>query len=148
MAVALLIAGIVAYVAVLFLFMYQRPWNRRVYVKRRLLVEENGEVFWRTVRARVLLGGADSDRTVNPRYASLDEELAILQTWKGLLIVYRVDRKAGRQAGDQKIGSLEICRSWEELKAAVPAEVFEEVALAAGHIRPVKYREVPLEHKS
>jgi len=63
MAIALLIAEVLLICALVYRFSWYQPWNRRAYVKRRLLVEEDGGILWRTVRARVLAGWPSCDRT-------------------------------------------------------------------------------------
>jgi hypothetical protein len=56
-----LVAGLVLYIGGLWWLFSHRQWNRKARVRRRLLVEENGQPVWRTVRARYLVGWPDSD---------------------------------------------------------------------------------------
>jgi hypothetical protein len=129
-----------------------RQWNRKARVKRRLLVEENGEIVWRTSRARYLVGSPSSKgelswglsvpREKHEKDEPWSDEWAVLQGGRGLLVAYRVaDHK---KVDDHKVGTIQLCRSWEELEAAVPAKVFEEAELAAGRQKPPQYRELPV----
>jgi hypothetical protein len=126
----------------------QRQWNRRARVKRRLLVEEDGVPVWRTVRARYLVGWPGSKGELSSgmyvsresKEPSYGDEWAVLQSRRSL-IAYRVE---DRKVDDHKIGMISVCRSWEELEAAVPAKVYEEAAVNGGHKKPAEYRKVPL----
>jgi hypothetical protein len=142
--------AVLAYAGLLAWMSRPRQWDQRARLQRRLLVEENGVPVWRTVRARYLVGWPKSDGELSfGTYVAREtkerpwgDEWAVLQTRRGELIAYRV---AERRVDDHKIGSITLCRSWEELERAVPAKVFEEAAIAAGRKKPAAYRKMPLE---
>jgi hypothetical protein len=119
-------------------------------MQRRLLVEEDGVPVWRTMRARYLVGWPNSAGELSfglhvsrdPTEKLYTDEWAVLQTRRGGLVVYRV---AERRVDDHKIGVITVCRTWEDLEAAVPAKLFEDAAIAAGRKKPAAYRKLPLE---
>ena len=43
-----------------------RQWNQKARLERRLLVEEQGNIVWRTVRARYLVGLPNSHGVILP----------------------------------------------------------------------------------
>jgi hypothetical protein len=119
-----------------------RRSSRKSKIKRRLLVNEDGQLVWRTVRSRCLVGASNDKRQVDWGRWADHAEWAILQAAKGMLVVYRFDKRSG---DEPRTGVIQICDSWRALEAAVPATIFEDALLAAGVKKPDQYREVPLE---
>jgi hypothetical protein len=121
---------------------YRRS-SRKARIKRRMLVkEESGQLAWRTVRGRCLVGSSDSQQQVDWGRWAGDAEWAVIQAAHDKLVVYRFDKLSSRD--DPRTGAIQVCDSWRELEAAVPADIFEEALLKAGVKKPDQYREIPL----
>jgi hypothetical protein len=133
--------GIVYGSLIWYMIRSHRRWSRKAKIKRRLLVNEDGQPVWRTVRGRCLVGGSDDKQQIHWGLHADDAEWAIIQAAKGKLVVYRFDKRSG---DEPRTGVIQICDSWRELEAVVPATIFEEALLAAGVKKPDQYREVPL----
>jgi hypothetical protein len=144
----IIVGASLGYIIFLWWMGWHRLWNRRAFVKRRLLVEEEGQRLWRVVRARVLVGWPRNAGEINPQWLLgertgspwANSSWVVLQARRNVLAAYRVTARID----DQTVGEITLCRSWEELERAVPPKIFEEAALAAKRIKPVSYREVPL----
>jgi hypothetical protein len=128
---------------------HSRRFSRKAKVKRRLLVkDEDGQLVWRTVKGRMLVGYPDLKGVVTSGYwASFESDKwgdswAVLQAAKGKLVVYRFDRD---QLEGPHTGVIQVCDSWRELESVVPAKILEAALLEAGIEKPSEYRDVPLE---
>ena len=119
-----------------------RRWDRKAKIKRRLLVNEDGQFVWRTVRGRCLVGGSDKKQQISWGRWADDTDWAIIETAKRKLVVYRFDKRVDDQP---RTGVIQICDSWRALELAVPPTIFEDALLQAGIKKPDEYRELPLE---
>ena len=117
--------------------------------KRRMLVMEDGQLVWCTVRGALLVGssnygkrvvnwGAWARRTDGPDWDT-GSQWAIIQTTQKKFVVYRFDKKT-----ELAPGTIQVVDSWPELEAVVPPSIFEQALDAAGFRKPEEYREVPL----
>jgi hypothetical protein len=118
-----------------------RRSSPKAMIKRRLLVNEDGQTVWRVVRGRCLVGGSNRKQVVEWGQWADDTDWAIIQAAKGKLVVYRFDARSGNEP---RTGVIQVCDSWRALEAAVPARIFEAALLEAGVKKPSEYREVPL----
>jgi hypothetical protein len=126
------------------LYSQLRQWSRKANVKRRLLVKEDGRLMWRTVRGKCLVGSPGSKGEVSGRWSSQDKDCqdwAVIQVAKGKFVVYRFNKRVD---DEPQSGVIQVCDSWRELEAAVPADIFESALLQAGFKKPSRYPEVPL----
>jgi hypothetical protein len=116
----------------------------------RLLVKEDDEILWRTVRGRLLVGySSRRQEVIAGRWGKLPaagkdsygEEWAVIWTVRRKLVVYQL----AENLEDRKIGSIQVYPSWAELEAAVPPGIFQEAAMVAGVTKRAEYRELPLD---
>jgi hypothetical protein len=134
------------------ILMYRRHrgWSRRARVKRRLLVmKEDRQCVWHTVKGKLLVGWSDSNGAVTSGSWSQGEpgterwrgqDWAVIQT-KEKLVVYQFH---DRNRDEPRTGEITVCNSWRELESLVPPKIFEEALLEAGIKKPSEYREEPL----
>jgi hypothetical protein len=132
----------------IWMYLKMRSESRKAKIKRRLLVMEEGQPVWRTVRGALLVGWPGRKQRVHsgPWATSSDgpewdtgTRWAIIQTAKGKFVVYRFDKKS-----EPATGVIRIVDSWRELEAAVPPSIFEQALEEAGFRKPEESKEVPL----
>jgi hypothetical protein len=119
-----------------------RRSSRKAMVKRRLLVKEDGQPVWCTVRGRLLVGSSGSKQQVDWGRWADQAEWVVVQAAQDKLVAYRFD---DRPRKEPRTGTIQVCNSWQALEAVVPPAVFEDALLAAGVKKPDEYREVPLQ---
>jgi hypothetical protein len=124
------------------MFFHARRRNPKAKIKRRMLVNEDSHLLWRTVRGRLLVGGSDGKQQISWGLWADDADWAIIETASGKLVVYRFEKPTGEQP---RAGVIQICESWRVLESAVPATICEAALREAGIRKPDEYREVPLE---
>jgi len=140
------IAAVAAYAGGLgWLYFYYRKWDRKARTKRRLLVNEDGQIVWRVVRGKVLVGWPNGKGEISSglwsRTGEEFRDYAVIQTAKGKFVVYRFDKPV---ADEPQTGMIEICDSWRALKSAVPPKIFEEALRESGLKKPSEYKEIPI----
>jgi hypothetical protein len=128
-----------------------RKWNRKALVKRRLLVKEDRQFVWRTIRGKCLVGwpngkgeisSGEWTKTVDAETGEWGQEWAVIQAAKEKFIAYRFDKRVD---DEPRTGMIRVCDSWRDLESALPPDIFERALLEAGFKKPSRYREVPLE---
>ncbi|MBV9505147.1 MAG: hypothetical protein JO323_09105 [Acidobacteriia bacterium] len=108
-------------------------------------MEEDGEKIWRTLRGSLLIGMLDSKQgTPLLGLCTLDskkwgyEDWFVIEADNGKLVVYQ-------SATGKRKARLQVFENFDAMKGAVPPDIFEQAAKAAGLRPPEKFREVPLE---
>jgi hypothetical protein len=118
--------------------------SRKAKTKRRLLVREDGQLVWRTVRGSLLVGGIHHGKGVVD-WGSTDWDTrttwAVIQTIKKKFVVYRFDERSG---DEPQTGLIQVIDAWGELEVAVPPRIFEQARDAAGLRKSDEYKEVPI----
>ena len=128
-----------------YIYLLTRKWSRKARVKLWLLVKEDGNFVWRSIRGKCLVGWPNSRGEISAGQWSKDEDLrdwAVIEAAKEKFVVYRFDKRVD---DEPQTGVIQVCDSWRELESALPPDIFERALLEAGFKKPTQYREAPLQ---
>ena len=115
-------------------------------VKRRLLVKEDGNFVWRSIRGKCLVGWPNSKGEIRwgewSKRGEGRQEWVVIQAAKEKFVVYRFDELVD---DEPQTGVIQVCEGWNDLESALPPDIFERALLEAGFKKPSDYREAPLQ---